>query len=425
MGLFGKQKKQDDGEYFRASSGVLLSKAVCARCGVDLHMIDKESVVTVDGKQYCDVCGAYLIKKASAPAEPAAAPAVPRPETPAPAAPDAGAETMSDEEILNETFFGVSPVSGSRNNDICNRFIARGIGEYANGSFDARSLEELSFDEFCHVYSTVGWFVNNVAPGLKAEGIAYKRFLRTSLLARLSTFPVYTITAAVTALPYILPEGSMLLYTDRKIAEAQIAAAGMDWLCLCEIAPAAFKSRFCEFLCTGTALVKINGKTAVKLRDVCRPGPMSTFGNLCVGSCTRMVDFQQNRASMISKAKKEGRELTEEENRLLNRQSWGVSQSLLKDKLLVPVQTDNGALKAISIPTVFFPDGRKVMGLFTDQWAINGYFGKNVPCACFPCLVRDGYAQLKDDPACSGILINPGREEYLLTKEMLAQLFTE
>ena len=79
--------------------------------------------------------------------------------------------------------------------------------------------------------------------------------------------------------------------------------------------------------------------------------------------------------------------------------------------------------KNISVPLVSFADGRKFIGLFTDQWAINGYYKKYVSCVAFPDLIRDQYNQCKDDADVSGILINPGREEDMMTKEMLSQLF--
>ena len=42
-------------------------KAICSRCEFDLSLIDQSAVVTINGKQYCDVCAEYLKKLETAP----------------------------------------------------------------------------------------------------------------------------------------------------------------------------------------------------------------------------------------------------------------------------------------------------------------------------------------------------------------------
>ena len=64
MGLF------DNG---RRGARVAPSGIVCERCGFDLYLIRKDQIVTIDGKKYCDVCGEYIKKNASAPKYPCAA----------------------------------------------------------------------------------------------------------------------------------------------------------------------------------------------------------------------------------------------------------------------------------------------------------------------------------------------------------------
>lgn len=332
-------------------------------------------------------------------------------------------EDLTDDYILNETFQGISPVTDERNKQICNRFVAQGIIEYSDNRFDDSSLGELSFDEFCHIYSTVGWYANNVTSGITQKAVAYKRFLRKKLLSRLTTFSVYTIYANVNNLPFVLQDGSMLLYTSKEFAIAEISKAGLEWIELHEIKPEEFEIKFCEYICAGFTSVNINRRTIVGINDVCSGKSLDSFGNVCVESCTRMVDYKQTQAMMISAAKGSGRSLDQEEISILNKQSWGVSQSLLKDNLLVPANMYNGVLKGFSFPSVLFPDGEKFLGLFTDQWAINGYFRKSTPSVSFPDLIKDSYKEIAIDPSIAGILINPGREEYKMTKEMLSQLF--
>ena len=334
-------------------------------------------------------------------------------------------QALHNDDVLNERFQGFAPVNVERSNEICDKFIAKGIVEFSNNTFDITALNELTFDEFCHIYSTIGSFVDKIASNMKENAILYKQFLRKKLLERLSTFPVYTIYATVTNLPLVLKDGSFLLYSNRKLAEATIQNCGLDWVELHEINPENFNSSICEYFCTGYQSVNINGQTKVKIEDVYETKPLEAYGNTCIESCIRMVDYKQTCAMLIARAKKEKRNLNENEIKQLNQQSYAVSVSLLKSSLLLLAEVENGIPKSIYVPSVSFADGRKFIGLFTDQGAVNGYYQQAMSCVVFPNLICDQYEQCKNDDSISGILINPGREEYMITKEMLKQLFPD
>ena len=66
MGLFKKKKEIDDG-YYQGTGYAMLSSIVCARCGCDLHLIRKDQIVNINGKQYCDICAERFNKIVSAP----------------------------------------------------------------------------------------------------------------------------------------------------------------------------------------------------------------------------------------------------------------------------------------------------------------------------------------------------------------------
>ena len=329
-------------------------------------------------------------------------------------------------ELLRERFEGFAPIESGRNQEICNKFVGKGIINYKNNSFDEAALSELTFDELCLIYNEISQFVEKNASHLihvKESAALYKKFLRKRILERLSTFPVYTVNAKATALPYVENDSSFLLYTNKKLAEA-VVSDHVDWLEVSEIAPEHFNAAFCEFFCTGYKVVNVNGQTKVKIDDVYEIKPIRTYGNICVESCGRMIDYKQTLASLLSRARAEKRDLSESENKRLNQQSYAVSVSLLKNALLVPAEQENGMLKEILVPFVSFGDGRKFVGFFTDQGAINRYYRNPVSSAALPDLIRDLYDKIKNDNTVSGIIINPGREEYMMTKDMLHQLLT-
>lgn len=323
--------------------------------------------------------------------------------------------------MLHEEFQPFEWGYGDRYNEICDRFIKSGIVQFKNGSFDETALCELTFDEFCHVYNLINWFVENRAPDLKDSAVLYKKFLRKKLLAKLSTFPVYTLNTQSTALPYVDEDSAFLLYTNRKFAEEAITGH-TEWLEIFEITPERFNTLFCELFCTGYKLVNINGETKVKIEDVYETQPIRAYGNICVESCVRMIDYKQTRASLVAKAMEEKRNgLTKDEADHLNQRAYAVSVSLLKNTLLVPAEQKNGKI-IVSVPLVQFADGEQFVGLFTDQGAVNRYYKKAVSCVAFPNLIKDQYNRIKNNSTVSGILINPGREEFKLTKSMLKQL---
>ena len=332
-------------------------------------------------------------------------------------------QTTETLQILQEQFQGFAPINNDRNKEICDKFVAKGIVEFENGAFDENTLNELTFDEFCHIYSVIGWFVEKVALNLKESAISYKIFLRKKLLKRLSAFPIYTINAKVTALPYVGQDSSLLLYTNKKVAELTLSNSGIDWMEIFEITPQCFNAVFCEYFCTGYKTVNINGKTKVKIEDIYEAKPINTFGNICVESCVRMIDYKQTAAMINSKAKAENRNLNEYEIKHLNQQSYAVSVSLLGNTLCLPVESENEMSLNMAVPLVYLEDGQKFIGLFTDQCALNRYYRKTVSCVTLPNLIRDQYNEIKNDDTVSGILINPGREEYMMTKAMLSQLF--
>lgn len=69
MFLFGIRKKKREEGRLQSTELPHPNTAVCARCGIDLRLLDKEQIVTTEGKQYCDTCADYLRKAASGPKE--------------------------------------------------------------------------------------------------------------------------------------------------------------------------------------------------------------------------------------------------------------------------------------------------------------------------------------------------------------------
>ena len=352
-------------------------------------------------------------------------------------------------ELLQERFEGVAPIESGRNQEICNKFVAKGIIDYKNGSFDEAALSELTFDELCLVYNSIGQLIERTAPHLKGIAALYKKFLRKKLLAKLSTFPVYTENAKVSNLPcipYPTQAPSLLLYTDRKMAELKVSETtesfgGLDWTEVFEITPENFDNNLGEYFCTGYKTVYVNGKTKVKIEDVFNAKPLDAYGHTCVESCRRMIAYNQWLVIMQSRAKSRDGNMTENEINLVNALYYDASFSLWEDSLCFGVQLPAGienmsqqdahaALATLfkdgNIPTMTasFEDGQNYICLFTDLWAVQKYYKEKGYFTTLT-LTESKYDELKNDNTIAGFLINPGRERFVLSKKILNESSTK
>ena len=318
-------------------------------------------------------------------------------------------------------------------------------------------MSELTFDELCLIYNEISQFVEKNASHLihvKESAALYKKFLRKRILERLSTFPVYTINAKVTNTPYAfhlsqepfsLPgeklDLSLLLYTSKKAAELEFSAIHKvhDWVEIFEITPEKFDDVFGEYFCTGYKTVYINGKTQVKIEDVYKAKSLDEYGHTCIESCSRMVNFRQTSASIQSRAKAENRNLAGDEIELLNNMYYNASVSLWEGSLCLaaelPAEFESKMQQdpSVSVTSFFkdghFPilmhshkDGQHSMCLFTDLWAVQKFYKKAGYFATFPILTRSEYNEIKNDNTAAGFLINPGREGFFLSKDILNEL---
>ena len=352
-------------------------------------------------------------------------------------------------ELLRERFEGFAPIESERNREICNKFVAKGIIDYKNGSFDEAALSELTFDELCLVYNEIGQLIEKTAPHLKGIAALYKKFLRRKILERLSTFPVYTINAKVSNLPcipYPTQAPSLLLYTDRKMAELKVSETteslgGLDWTEVFEITPENFDNNLGEYFCTGYKTVYVNGKTKVKIEDVFNAKPLDAYGHTCVESCRRMIAYNQWLVIMQSRAKSRDGNMTENEINLVNALYYDASFSLWEDSLCFGVQLPAGienmsqqdahaALATLfkdgNIPTMTasFEDGQNYICLFTDLWAVQKYYKEKGYFTTLT-LTESKYDELKHDNTIAGFLINPGRERFVLSKKILNESSTK
>lgn len=340
------------------------------------------------------------------------------------AEPACEADAESD-AILSESFVCIKAVSDERNKEICDRFVAGGIEGYARGSFDAAMLDELTYDEFCRVYNTVEWYVLNIAPELRREAVGYKTYLRILLLDRLRRMPLYTVLSGATSLPYMSEDGAMWLLTDAVLAQKVAKSMGEDMLSAAEILPHEFDGFFGRCYCAGFNTVKLNLRDSLPLGEICPSALNTDFGIIAPYACVAMMKYKQLLAELSDAAQREGRGFTAEERNELAQLSSSASEALCNSVLLLPLNTRNDQAGEVVVPVYTLEDGRKYVALFTDADALAAYYKKPMASMGLANQLRERYLETADVDIIKGIIVNPSREEYVLTKNMLAKIFAQ
>ncbi len=325
--------------------------------------------------------------------------------------------SIEDDPILSDKFMCIGTVDDERNNDICNRFVMGGIEQFADGVFEERFLDELTYDELCHVYNTVGWFVSNAAPYLVNEARNYKRYLKIKLIERLSAMTVYTLLSDATALPYSVNR-ALLMFTDENLAQRICGGLGKDGLSVYPITPEAFNFSIGKYYCAGFDEVKVNVKTAVPIAEICPIAVNADHGIICRDGCAAMVEYKQELSDAERLAGVEERPFTAEERTNLSRLSLAASEILLDRALLLPAKEDG----SLVVPVITLEDGRKFVAAFTDRDALETHYKKPLASIVVPELICSLYRDTADKDIVKGIIVNPGREAYVLTKNMLGKL---
>lgn len=349
------------------------------------------------------------------------------PPKPAAEAPVTPAKPAAGEVALDEEIRPIHPVPDEKRRSLYVSLGMGGIADYADGKLDEAAIDALSFDELCFVYNTIGMLAS--AFRFPEMPKAYKAFLRGKLLARLAQMNTYIFVSPATKLPLLLTGRAFLLLTDREAAVKRgLPAFTEDHAELCEITPEDYADRLAELRCAGCQGVRINFSDPIQLTDLLPASLSSDSEGACSEACARMIIFRQSQYDYRCRAEAEHRDrLREDELNVLNRCAEAAMTALAHSELILPMKFENDEFH-FKVPLVIHPDGSKYVALFTDQWALGRSLGKpaNGGPTIFgniPNLLREQYGRLAEQPDVSGIVVNPDRENFTMSREMLEQFF--
>ncbi|MBR0085086.1 MAG: SseB family protein [Lachnospiraceae bacterium] len=103
----------------------------------------------------------------------------------------------------------------------------------------------------------------------------------------------------------------------------------------------------------------------------------------------------------------------------LNDKKYDLIKELFEARLCLPAEVKDGKISSFSVFKAAMPNGDHWASVFTDSMALRRYFRKPVPSIVLPGLLNDLAKSFKEGKYddCLGIIVNPGREEFLIPKK--------
>lgn len=332
---------------------------------------------------------------------------------------------FSDEDIdLYKAIFLLSePMSREKFQSLYALYIG---GRFMDDDTEPESTDSLSRDELCTVHNALNGFIDNCVKLADSEDLKeelapifeYKKELRKKILESMRSMTLYVLNSDLNRLPLFNAE-AMYLFTNKDFAQKQAENSNISHISLSEITPDKFDSVFTEYCEAGFTKAIIDMNCCVKISELFEFD--ANEGTSSPEICRTMIVLNQIHDNILNNTKKENRELNQDEMQQISRLSQGIIEALLKTKLILPggKPDENGGVK-VSIPLANFPDGSKWLAMFTDKSALKRYItNEDVTPVSLPNLLLDQYKNFRNDDSISGILINPGREQFRVPKGIL------
>lgn len=328
-----------------------------------------------------------------------------------------------DIDLYKAIFLLSEPISREKFQSLYALYIG---GRFMDDDSEPENTDSLNRDELCTVHNALNGFIDNCVRIAGSEDLKdelapifeYKKELRKKILDRMHSMNLYVLNSDLNRLPLFNAE-AMYLFTNKDFAQKQAESSNIAHISLSEIIPDNFDNAFTEYCEAGFKKVIIDMNCCVNINELFEFD--AAQGTSSPEICRTMIVLNQIHDNILSTAKKENRELNQEEMQQISRLSQGIIEALLKAKLILPGDTpsEDGTVK-VSIPLANFPDGSKWLAMFTDKSALKRYIqNDDANPVSLPNLLLDQYKNFRNDDTISGILINPGREQFRVPKGVL------
>lgn len=251
---------------------------------------------------------------------------------------------------------------------------------------------------------------------------AVSKPVRSKALKGLPEMTLYTLNTQMNMLP-LCKETTLYLFTDKTRAEEACSKSEMrEFLRLHEIIPEKLPEAMLEYWACGYEKAVVDMGAEVELKEIYPDLKEASMGSVLPKTRNAMILFNQTRAINILKANRDQRRMTEQEVTRLNLLGSAIFLDLQRSSLLLPTEKVDGKVRIVT-PVAKFPDGSKWLAVFTDWAAVCAYItSPNVGSIVLPGLIQDQAKTVAENPELMGVLVNPGREEFRLTRENLMSI---
>ncbi len=248
-------------------------------------------------------------------------------------------------------------------------------------------------------------------------------------------FSAYTVIAAYLALPFHDGD-NFFLFKNQEDAEQFIRVSGRNDLSVRCLDNNIIKKELVEYLCCGyTGAIIKNNPANIRIcqedqrlttEDLIRDyalDELSSVGNIVPTAEKKMHNYLNQLSYTFRKYGNDMSAVPDPWQKHLKKFKDEVIRHLLCSDLCLPTRQGDGKNLTFSIMSVSMPSGQKWAALFTDMFAIFRYMGKSPNSIVFPNLLSDVANSIRTGKitGVAGIMINPGREEFKMTVDEIAE----
>lgn len=246
---------------------------------------------------------------------------------------------------------------------------------------------------------------------------------------------LYTVIASYLELPFHDGD-NFFLFEKEEEAQKFIKISGRRDISVRELNKEIAPREIGEYLCCGyfgavlkrdLSVITISNKDRkISVEELIRElglGNLGSVGNILPMTCKKMHNY----ANQISYSqRKYGTDLSgasESWRKHLDDYAGEVIRYLLCARMCLPAEGDPKGKMSLSILTAVMPSGDKWAAVFTDAFAIRRYMHRVQQSVVLPGLVSDVARDIRSGKmqGIKGIMVNPGREEFKMTPEAIAE----
>ncbi len=321
---------------------------------------------------------------------------------------------------MNKDFEINIPLTQERILEIIYKFIADTMKKHILP--DEQELDRLTCTELITLISSTNSYVEKVMVGIETHfSKSVKYCFLKAIKKKLENDNVYVLWSSMINLPFLYGGNFPLIYTNKAKADESaeyFTELFKEEKIIISVKEYGNKAEMWNLIAIcGMNKILIDGGNIVFELKQFYDAPYSEFGNICPD-----LAFILHQYKVILKTNGYGANA----NKFECIQEL-ITENLKFSKMLMAVNFEGGSSlfeegTIVNMPLVTMSDGTKMQPLFTDQLAINNYFKSTNQSSVSGETVSMVYKLIEINNSISGIIINPGREEFILTKPTIEKM---